>query len=113
VDGRPLQRFSICDLTLMHKEVRGICKGLRLCVVVWVSRCTPGLAFHGCGGVEFAHATTIEVLLSVLYAFAGVRSRSRLAGERESSEPRREPSAGKRSTRKVSLCLTFSVAVQQ
>ncbi len=60
-----------------------------------------------------AHATTIEVLLSVMYAFAGVGSRSRFAGERESSEPRREPSAGKRSTRKVSLCLTFSVAVQQ
>ncbi len=35
-----------------------------------------------------AHATTIEVLLSVMYAFAGVGSRSRLAGERESSEPR-------------------------
>jgi hypothetical protein len=88
VDGRPVQRFSICDLTLMHKEVGGIRKGLRLCIVVWVSPCTPGLAFHGCGGVEFAHATTIEVLLSVMYAFAGVGSRSRLAGERESSEPR-------------------------
>jgi len=70
-------------------------------------------AFHGCGGVEFAPATTIEVLLSAVYEFAGVRSRSRLAGERESSEPRREPSPWKRSTRKVSLCLTFSVAVQQ
>jgi hypothetical protein len=77
------------------------------------SRRTSGLAFHGCGGVEFAHVTTIEVLLSVMYAFAGVRSRSRLAGEREQSEPRREPSPWKRSTRKVSLCLTFSVAVQQ
>jgi hypothetical protein len=88
VDGRPLQRFSICDLTLMHKEVRGICKGLRLCVVVWVSRCTPGLAFHGSCTVELRMPTTIEVLLSVMYAFDGVGSRSRLAGERESSEPR-------------------------
>ncbi len=35
-----------------------------------------------------AHATTIEVLLSVMHAFSGVRSRSGLAGERESPEPR-------------------------
>jgi hypothetical protein len=72
----------------MHKEVRAICKGRRFCIVVWVSRCTAALDFHGCGGVEVAHATTIEVLLSVMYAFPGVGSRSRLAGERESSEPR-------------------------
>jgi len=88
VDGRPLQRFSICDLTLVHKEVRGICKGLRLCVVVWVCRCTPGLAFHGSAIVEMRMPTTIEVLLSAMYAFAGVGSRYRLAGERESSAPR-------------------------
>lgn len=88
MDGRPLQRFSICDLTLIHKEVRGICKGLHLCVVVWVSLVHSRACFSRLRHCRVAHATIIEVLLSVMYAFAGVGSRSRLAGERESSEPR-------------------------
>jgi len=41
------------------------------------------------------HATTIDVLPSVIYAFAGVRSGFRLGGERESSELRSEPSSWK------------------